>query len=477
MCGVIGAFMVLRNMSLIGDALSHAILPGIFVAFIIMGYSATGFFVGTLVAALISAVAMTWIQEHVKTKNDAAIGIVFTFMFSIGVMGISYLNNQQGVHLDLKDFLFGTILGVSNEDIIITLMVTIFSLISIVVFYRYLFISTFQPTIASTMGISVKAMHYFLMLLLSFAIVTALRTVGIILVVAMLITPSATALLLSDKLRKVLVLSGIIGLLSAIFGLLLAIIFDTTPGPAMCVVVSMFYLMAVLFSPNKGLIFKELRKRKLKIQIQKEDILKALFKNNGWPSDQLEQLSSKLNLSKSIIQNRMKGLIQSEQLIVANQNYQLTHDGEMNAQKLVRAHRLWETFLVNKVGLKDDEIHEDAEKYEHLLDSEILDQLDAKLGFPTQDPHGSPIPSKNIGVSLPLSDLIVQQMGRVSGKQAFKSVESFLWELGISPNSEITVLDTSDQLLTIKHKDQTHQIPMDVAKRINLVEQQDESLT
>jgi len=147
MCGVIGTFMVLRNMSLIGDAISHAILPGIFIAFIAVGYSSLGFFIGTLGAALFSAVAITWIQENVKTKNDAAIGIIFTFMFSAGVIGISYLNNQQGVHLDLKDFLFGTILGVSDEDLIITAVVTVYSIVSIIIFYRYLFITTFQPTI------------------------------------------------------------------------------------------------------------------------------------------------------------------------------------------------------------------------------------------------------------------------------------------------------------------------------------------
>ena len=138
----------------------------------------------------------------------------------------SYLNNREGVHLDLKDFLFGTVLGVSTEDIIITAMVTMFCITSVIVFYRYLFITTFQPTIAATMGISVKTMHYFLMLLLSFAIVTALRTVGIILVVAMLITPSATALLLSDKLKRVIAISGLIGFISAVIGLLVAILLD-----------------------------------------------------------------------------------------------------------------------------------------------------------------------------------------------------------------------------------------------------------
>jgi len=143
MCGALGSFLVLRNMSMIGDALSHAILPGIFFAFLFFGYSTLGFFIGATLAGLFTAVGITWVQENVKTKNDAAIGIIFTAMFSIGVMGISYLNQSQGAHLDLTDFLFGNVLGVSNEDMFLTFIILIYTIGSILLFYRYLFITTF----------------------------------------------------------------------------------------------------------------------------------------------------------------------------------------------------------------------------------------------------------------------------------------------------------------------------------------------
>ncbi|MEL6987658.1 MAG: metal ABC transporter permease, partial [Bacteroidota bacterium] len=278
MCGVLGCFIVLRNMSLIGDALAHAILPGVVVAFVLIGQSTLGFFIGSVAAGLLTAVIITWIQHNVKTKNDAAIGIVFTAMFSIGVIGISNISRRPGVHLDLKDFLVGNVLGVSNEDIWLTAAITIYVLLSVIVFYRYLFITTFQPTIAETMGISVKMIHYFLMLLLSFAVVASLRTVGVILVVAMLITPASTALLLTDKLQRVIILSGIIGFFTAAFGLILAIIFETTPGPAMVLVATLFYFIAVIFAPQKGLLFKYFRKQKLQRKIFKEDILQASLK-------------------------------------------------------------------------------------------------------------------------------------------------------------------------------------------------------
>lgn len=468
MCGVVGSFMVLRNMSLIGDALSHAILPGIFVAFILVGQSSSGFFIGTLVAALLSAVLMTWLQEKINTKNDAIMGIIFTVMFSIGVIGISYLNNQQGVHLDLQDFLFGTVLGVSNSDIVITAIITLFIIVSIVLFYRYLFITTFQPVIAETMGISVKTMHYFLMLLLSFAIVSALRTVGIILVVAMLITPSATALLLSDKLKKVIVISGLLGLFSAVAGLIIAIIFDTTPGPAMCVVVTLCYFAAVFFSPTKGLLPKRFRKWKLSNQIEKEDIIKYLKKKGSLLISDIQQASTQLDIPAGKLKKHIQSLINNSHISKTSDSYQLTNSGEQLGQDLVRAHRLWETFLVDQVGLKGDEIHEDAEKYEHLLDLEFLDQLDAKLGYPTTDPHGSPIPAKSNSNFMNLTDLSIGGKGRISHAQRDTSVESKLWELSITPGSVVTINKLENQSITINYKGEDIIIPASLGKTIRI---------
>ena len=138
-------------------------------------------------------------------KNDAAIGIVFTSMFAIGVMGISKIS-QRGVHLDLQDFLFGNVLGISNIDIWLTFLVMLLVVSCISIFYRYFFITSFQETIAKTMGINIKLVHYFLMILLSFAVVSALRIVGVILVVSMLITPAASALLLAVRLKNVLII-------------------------------------------------------------------------------------------------------------------------------------------------------------------------------------------------------------------------------------------------------------------------------
>lgn len=381
-------------MSLIGDALSHAVLPGVFFAFLLVGYSTIGFFIGSTIAGLFTAVAISWVQQNVATKNDAAIGIIFTAMFSIGVMGISWLNNTEGVHLDLKDFLIGTLMGISNEDIYLTLAIAIYTVISVVIFYRYFFITTFQPTIAETMGISSKTIHYFLMLLLSFVIVSSLRSVGVILVVSMLITPAATALLLTERFSRVIVYSALIGMLSAILGLVVSILLETNPGPAMTICVTLIYFTAVLFSPKKGLIFKYRQNSIEKRRIIREDILRQVIKKSPSLGMSFQELHERLNLSLRTVRKYASVMSKSKLLALNDGSVFLTEEGLNKAEKLVRAHRLWETYQVRKMGLDSSQIHDEADQIEHYLSEELIDEIDKELGFPTKDPHDSPIPVK-----------------------------------------------------------------------------------
>ncbi|HMQ08480.1 MAG TPA: iron chelate uptake ABC transporter family permease subunit [Saprospiraceae bacterium] len=469
LCGAMGCFIVLRNMSLIGDALSHAVLPGIFVAFLILGYSAVGFFAGSVAAGLITALLITWIQQNTRTKNDAAIGIVFTAMFSLGVMGISWLSKDRGAHLDLKDFLFGNVLGISNEDLILTFFILGYTLISIWLFFRYLMITTFQPVIAQTMGISVKAIHYFLMLLLSFAVVSALRSVGVILVVAMLITPASTALLLSDRLVRVVFLSAVIGFFSAIGGMLAAIVFDTTPGPAMVVFATMIYFFAAIFAPEKGYFTKILQKREQKMKVDIEDIIKLIYKENGEVAVPVKVVREKLDFALPRLTYLLKKLEKANIVSVdANGDLVLTQKGEDMALRQIRAHRLWESYQVETMGLDKKQIHGEAEILEHLLTDDLLDEVDAKLGFPKEDPHGSPIPPK---FNIRKDTLLYYHHGaivRVLKDQVDKRIESELWEMGIMPSSVLHVMNKQDLGVTVKAGNKIFELDNPLAARIRV---------
>ncbi len=467
-CGIIGCFIVLRNMSMIGDGLAHAILPGVFVAFLVLGYSTIGFFIGSVIAGLITAFGITWIQHKVNTKNDAAIGIIFTAMFSLGVIGISYLNNEQGVHIDLKDFLFGTTLGVSNEDIWLSLGICVYTILSVIIFYRYLFITTFQPTIATTMGISVKNMHYFLMLMLSFAVVASLRTVGLILVVAMLVTPPSTALLLSNKLKRVILLSALLGLFTAMSGFILAIVLNAPPGPLMAVVATSIYLLTVVFSPNKGLLFKFINKRIQLNKIEREDIIRQSIRYPKGTKISFKELTDRLGFTTSKLNRHIKALSEDGLILAQNDGLQLSIKGLEKGDALVRAHRLWESYQVNKMGLKEGQIHEEADRLEHFLTDEMLDEVDEKLGFPTSDPHGSPIPQKKAKPINPLLKLRPKDLAIISKDQISDWVESELWELGLLPENPISVVSIGTDHVTIKKGKSEIKIPADLASQINV---------
>ncbi len=469
MCGALGAFIVLRNMSMIGDALSHAILPGVVFAFVVVGgYSSFGFFIGAVIAGLISAFGITWIQQNIQTKNDAAIGIVFTAMFSIGVIGISWISRNEGVHLDLKDFLFGNVLTVSDQDLLLTACVASFVLLSVVVFYRYLFISTFQPVIASTMGFSVKAIHYFLMLLLSFAVVASLQTVGVILVVAMLITPASTALLLSDRLERVVAISAVLGLLAAVFGLIASIVFETTPGPAMAVVTTLIYLMTSLVAPKKGVIAKFLTRKGQQRKVELEDTLKEAFKQQGQGEYALANVSERLGYPHRKTRRLASTLAQRKLLSLQKDEFKLTDEGVKKANSLIRAHRLWETYLVNQVGLEAQQIHEDAERLEHLLSEELLDEVDQELGYPTTDPHGSPIPRKVNGIQFPLNRLDINESATISEMQPVDRAARILWEHGLEANAVIQITSTAPDHIIMTSGDQLIRLSMKDARIINV---------
>lgn len=462
LCGTLGVFIVLRNMALIGDALAHAILPGIVVAFILAGYSTLAFFIGAVAAGLLTAVAITWIQHSSNTKNDAAIGIAFTAMFALGVIGISRISRNQGVHLDLKDFLFGNILGVSDQDLYLTGAVTLFSLAAILLFYRPLFATTFQATIARTMGVSVRSIHYFLMLLLSFAVVAALRTVGVILVVAMLITPAATALLLARRLPAVLLLSALIGLATAVTGFFIAIWLETTPGPAMTVCATLFYLTALVWAPEKGLIPSALRKRALRRKIIQEDILKKAMKAQGQTDSWLEGITQGTGQMRRYIQL----LVRKGWLRLENGQYELTPEGRDRANDIIRAHRLWETYLVEMAGMKQEEIHEDAEQKEHLLPEELLEEIDALLGFPEQDPHGSPIPPKAGNQHIPLWELTEGETCYLSAASVAALERTSSKPLNLDPSIPVRIVQKSDTEITLSQENEILKLHADDALNI-----------
>lgn len=468
-CGILGCFIVLRNMALIGDALSHAILPGVVVGFIVAGHSVLGFFSGSVIAGFIAAILITWIQRNVKGKEDAAIGIVFTTMFAVGIIGISWITRQQGVHLDMKDFLFGNVLGISDHDLWLTSFITLYVIISISFFFRYFFITTFEPIIAQTIGISGKTIHYFLMLLLAFAVVASLQSVGVILVVAMLIIPASTAYLLTNKLKQMIFVAAFVGLFSTSTGLILAIIFETTPGPAMTINAAIIYGLTVFFSPKRGLVIQRIQKRKKRTKIMLEDILKQMVKLHESDDLTMDKLSERLSIKYSVLNKHIRRLIRKG-LVGYNEGKViiLTGAGIKTAYTLIRAHRLWETYLVQRLGLTSEQIHEEAEKYEHLLPDAFLDEMEKRLGFPKEDPHGSMIPQKTPDNITTIIQLRPDQKAVITTEQLNDKIAVRLWQLGLTPNTPFHLKQLLADHVEIKLNDHILKLDKDLAETVKI---------
>ncbi|MCT4376892.1 metal ABC transporter permease [Leuconostoc suionicum] len=248
MSGIIGSFIILRGMSLMGDAISHAVLPGVAVAYmlginLLLGASAFGI----LAALLIGVVTM-----KSKLKNDTAIGIVFSAFFALGFILISLAESATNLH----HILFGNVLAVSDSDLITTAIVLSIVLLFVVTFYKELLVTSFDSTFAKAYGLKTQIMHYALMLVLTLVTVTALQTVGIILIVAMLITPAATAYLLTNRMSHTMIVAAIFSVISSIVGLYLSFTFNWASGPAIVLTAAIFFSFVFIFSPKQGIIFK-----------------------------------------------------------------------------------------------------------------------------------------------------------------------------------------------------------------------------
>ncbi|ADG40521.1 MULTISPECIES: metal ABC transporter permease [Leuconostoc] len=249
MSGIIGSFIILRGMSLMGDAISHAVLPGVAVAYML----GINILLGASVFGILAALLIGLVTLKSKLKNDTAIGIVFSAFFALGFILISLAESATNLH----HILFGNVLAVSDNDLITTAIVLAIVLIFVVVFYKELLITSFDNTFAKAYGLKTQLMHYALMLVLTLVTVTALQTVGIILIVAMLITPAATAYLLTNRLSHMMIVAAIFSVISSVIGLYMSYTFNWASGPAIVLTAAVFFSLAFLFSPKQGIIFKK----------------------------------------------------------------------------------------------------------------------------------------------------------------------------------------------------------------------------
>lgn len=247
--GVLGTYIILRGMALFGNALAHAILPGVAVAYLLAG-SSQWLFVGGLVAGILTALGIGAISKE-GIQEDTATGVIFVSMFALGIALISTVRSYT---VDLTHFLFGNVLGVSGSDLWLIGIFGALVLAAIVAFYKEFLVISFDPILAQTLRLPASFFNNLLLLLIAVTIVLSLQAVGVALMSAMLVTPAATASLLTRRLPVMMVLSAIVGALSGVIGLYLSFYANIASGPAIVLVCTLFFLLAFVFSPHRGLI-------------------------------------------------------------------------------------------------------------------------------------------------------------------------------------------------------------------------------
>ncbi|MEX0701873.1 MAG: metal ABC transporter permease [Planctomycetales bacterium] len=432
-CALPGNYLVLRRQSLMGDALSHSALLGIVLAVLAANWIKTllglgdasyvalvagAAFAGAVLVGVLTAVLTEWVRNLGRVEASAALGVVFTTLFALGIVLIRAA--AEGVHIDLQCVLLGEIVSVTLDTwswngwaipraALANGGMLLANSVLVLLFYKELRLSAFDPGLATTLGINARAMNYALMAVTAVTIVAAFRSVGSILVIAMLIVPPATAYLLTNRLGWMIGLSLAIAAATAVLGHVAAIVLpgillprlglpavgSASTAGMMAAAGGGLFLLALLLGPRQGLLNRAADGLRVGLRIAGDDLLGWLYRVEEFAPAGAEGAAPPVTMSGinplvarlATLRLRWRGLIERD-----GGGHRLTERGRHAARGLVRSHRLWESFMQKHIPVPDDHLHETAHRVEHYLDPELRRELETELHRPRRDPHGRDIP-------------------------------------------------------------------------------------
>jgi manganese/zinc/iron transport system permease protein len=405
-CGLLGCFIVLRRQSLLGDAIGHAVLPGVCVGFLAAGTRSTpALLLGALAAGLLAAALIGLLQRTTNLKTGECMGVVFTGFYGIGIVLLKMIQkkSQASGQAGLDKFLFGQIVSIHGGDVLWMAAIAAVAVGGVIVFWRRLAVSSFDEAFAFSIGLPVRWIHYLLTGLVTVAIVISIQAVGVVLVSAMLVTPAATAYLLTDRLHRMAVLSALFGAAAGVLGAFFSLFGEDLPtGAFMVLAAAVLFGGAFLFSPRHGLLPRLHRLWDRRRTTQAENLLRTLYilmERRGKVGPQGDRRFGVHDVAA--VRQESPAHVKSLWRLAARRGWVdsgspdpivLTDEGFDEARRVVRNHRLWELFLTQEAHLASDHVHADAEYIEHVLPREVLRRLEQMLDNPTADPHGQPIP-------------------------------------------------------------------------------------
>ncbi|WP_254306887.1 metal ABC transporter permease [Elizabethkingia anophelis] len=394
-----GSFIVLKKKSLVGDAVSHSVLPGICAAFLFAGTKNTSLMlVGAFISGWLSLVTIDYITAKSKIKKDAAIGLVLSVFFALGIVLMTYIQQSgNAAQSGLDRFIFGKAATLIGSDLITFSIIAVVLMVATLAFFKEFTIIAFDEHYAQVLGLPVRKLDLLLTSLTVLAVVTGITAVGVVLMAAMLITPAAAARYWTHNIRRMVGLAAIFGALSGLAGAYISYIAPAMPtGPWMVVVSSLIAFFSFFFAPL-GIVPKTMKRNKNSRTMVDENILKLFYQigekeNNFDKKRTAEELLAFRKMQPAQLKSGLARLKKRKEVVNENQQWQLTANGLEKAKKIVRLHRLWELYLTNYMEIAPDHVHDNAEEMEHYITPELEKQLEKYLDNPDTDPHGTVIP-------------------------------------------------------------------------------------
>ena len=397
---IVGSFTFLNKKSLLGDAIAHAVLPGICLGFIISGTkNPLVLITGAFITGWISLVLVEFITSRTRIKEDAAIGLTLSVFFGFGVLLLTMIQKSgNAAQSGLDHFLFGKAASLVGQDLVVFSVVAIILLIAVVVLFKEFTLLAFDKDFARSIGWPVRTIQLVLTFLIVLAVVIGIQAVGVVLMAAILITPAAAARFWTDRITVMFLLASLFGGFSGLAGAYISFVAPSMPtGPWIVIVISVIAFISFFMAPRRGVISRMMRRTRIRKTINDENVLKALYQLGEENKDFYIQryVDEIIRRRKFVKDNLLKVLHRLERQGYVQRTgnlWGLTTEGKERGQRVVKIHRLWELYLTTYLNIAPDHVHDDADTIEHLLTPELEQRLEKLLDYPVTDPHKSEIP-------------------------------------------------------------------------------------
>lgn len=397
---VVGTFTFLKKKALVGDAVAHAVLPGICLAFILSGTkNPIILLIGAFITGWLSLIILDYITHKSKLKEDTAIALVLSVFFGIGILLLTYIQHAgNAAQTGLDSFLFGKAAALVGTDLWVFSGVSLTLLLTVAGFFKELKLIAFDGAFAKSIGLPVRAIDQLLTTLTVLAVVTGIQAVGVVLMAAILITPAAAARFWTHSVFKMTLIAAIMGAFSGLIGAYVSFIAPAMPtGPWIVMIISAIALFSFFFAPKRGVVSRFLQQKMLQQSIMDENLLKELYHigevdQQPFKARSIQTILEERYFPKNALLKSLKRLQKEGYLMHEKGLWSFTKIGHKKGKRMVKLHRLWELYLSEYLKIAPDHVHEDAETIEHVITPEIEARLEQMLSFPLEDPHNSTIP-------------------------------------------------------------------------------------